>query len=92
MGSSPAGGAIVDTMPEPLRKLADRFTPTDGIVAAIIFIAAAFVIAVGFDFDVRETLEVLVTGVLLVGVMGIAGGIAWAVGCLVDRLTADASD
>ena len=79
-------------MSEPLRKLADRFTPTDGIAAAIIFVAAASVIAIGFDFDVGETLEVLVTGVLLVGVMGIAGGIAWAVGWLVDRLTADTSD
>ena len=79
-------------MSEPLRKLADRFTPADGIAAAIIFVAAASVIAIGFDFDVGETLEVLVTGVLLVGVMGIAAGIAWAVGWLVDRLTADASD
>ncbi len=79
-------------MSEPLRRLADHFTPTDGIAAAIIFIAAALVIAIGFDFDIRETLEVLVTGVLLVGVMGIAAGIAWAIGCLVDRLTADASD
>lgn len=79
-------------MPEPLRKLADHLTLTDGIAAAIIFVAAASVIAIGFDFDVRETLEVLVTGVFLVGVLGIAAGIAWAVGCLVDWLTADASD
>ncbi len=79
-------------MSEPLRKLADRLTPADGIAAAIVFVAAASVIAIGFDFDVRETLEVLVTGVLLVGVMGIAAGIAWAVGYLVDRLTDDAPD
>jgi len=79
-------------MSEPLRKLTDHLTPANGIVAAIVFAAAALVIAIGFDFDVGETLEVLVTGVLLVGVMGIAAGIAWAVGCLVDRLTADTSD
>ncbi len=79
-------------MSEPLRRLTDRLTPVDVIAAAIIFVAAASVIAIGFDFDVGETLEVLVTGVLLVGVMGIAAGIAWAVGCLVDRLTANAPD
>ncbi len=79
-------------MSEVPRKLTDHLTPANGIVAAIIFVAAALVIAIGFDFDVVETLEVLVTGVLLAGVMGIAAGIAWAVGCLVDRLTGDASD
>ncbi len=78
-------------MSEPLRRPTDRFTLSDGIAAVIIFVAAAAVIAIGFDFDVRETLEVLVTGVLLVGVMGVAAGIAWAVGHLVDRLTGDAS-
>lgn len=70
----------------------DRFAPSDGIAAAIIFIVAASVVAVGFDFDVGDTLEVLVTGVLLAGVMGIAGGIAWAVGHVVDLLTGDASN
>jgi len=80
-------------MSEPLRRLTEHhLTPANGIAAAIIFAAAALVIGIGFDFDVGETLEVLVTGVLLVGVMGIAAGIAWAVGCLVDRLTADTSD
>ncbi len=74
-----------------LRKRADRFTPSDGIAAAVIFIVTLIVIAVGFDFDVGDTLEVLVTGVLLAGVMGIAGGIAWAVGHVVDLLTGDAS-
>ena len=74
-----------------IRKIADRFAQRYGIVAAVIFIAAASVVAVGFDFDVTETLEVLVTGVLLVGVMGIVAGIAWAVGHLVDLLTGDAS-
>ena len=78
-------------MSEPLSKLADRFTPSGRIAAAVIFIASVLVIAIGFDFDVVETLEVLVTGVLLVGVMGIAAGIAGAVGYLVDRLTGDAS-
>ena len=43
--------------------------------------------AVGLEFDVRDTLEVLVTGVLLVGVLGIAAAIPWAVGGLVDLLT-----
>ncbi|MCH8051955.1 MAG: hypothetical protein IIC86_08060 [Chloroflexi bacterium] len=74
-----------------IRKITDRFAQRYGIVAAVIFIAAASVVAVGFDFDVTETLEVLVTGVLLVGVMGIVAGIAWAVGHLVDLLTGDAS-
>ena len=74
-----------------LRNLADRFTSSDGIIAAFIFIVTVLVIAVGFDFDVRETLEVLVTGVLLIGVMGIAAGIPWAVGHVVDLLTGDAS-
>ena len=78
-------------MSEPPRRLSDRFTPADGIAAAIIFIAAVLVIAIGFEFDVGDTLEVVVTGVLLVGVMGIAAGIAWAVGHLVDWLTGDAS-
>ena len=59
-----------------IRKITDRFAQRYGIVAAVIFIAAASVVAVGFDFDVTETLEVLVTGVLLVGVMGIVAGIA----------------
>ena len=74
-----------------LRRLADRFTRRYGIVGAIIFIVTAIVIAVGFDFDVRETLEVLGTGVLLIAVMGIAAGIAGAVGYVVDRLTDDSS-
>lgn len=74
-----------------LRKRADGFTPSDAIAAAVIFIVTVIVIAVGFDFDVRETLEVLVTGVLLIAVMGIAAGIAGAVGYVVDRLTDDAS-
>ena len=78
-------------MSEPSRKITDRFTPSDRILGAVIFIVSAVVIAVGFDFDVGETLEVLVTGVLLVGVMGIAAGIAWAVGHVVDLLTGDAS-
>ena len=77
-------------MSEPFRKRADGFTPSDAIAVAIIFIVTAIVIAVGFDFDVGDTLEVLVTGVLLAGVMGIAGGIAWAVGHVVDLLTGDA--
>lgn len=78
-------------MPEPLRRLADRLTRRYGIIGAFIFIAAASAIAIGFDFEVRETLEVLVTSVLLVGVMGVAAGIAGAVGYIVDRLTGDAS-
>jgi hypothetical protein len=71
-------------MSESLHKLTDRFTASDGIIAAVIFIVSVFVVALGFDADVGETLEVLVTGVLLVGVMGIAAGIPWAVGRLVD--------
>ncbi len=78
-------------MSEPPRKITDRFTPTNAIAAVVIFMAAALVVAVGFDFDVRETLEVLVTGVLLIVVLGIAAAIPWAVGGLVDRLTGDAS-
>ena len=74
-----------------LRGLADRLTRRYGIAAAFIFIVTVLVIAVGFDFDVRETLEVLVTGVLLIAVMGVAAGIAGAVGYVVDRLTGDAS-
>ena len=74
-----------------LRRVTDRFAQRYGIVCAIIFIVTVIVIAVGFDFDVRETLEVLVTGVLLFGVMGIAAGIAGAVGYVVDRLTDDSS-
>ena len=74
-----------------LHKITDRFTPADMIVAAVIFIVAAFVVAIGFDFDVKETLEVLVTGVLLVAVLGIAAAIPWAVGGLVDLLTDDDS-
>ena len=77
-------------MSESPRKLADRFTLSDAIAAAFIFIVTILVIAVGFDFDVRETLEVLVTGVLLIAVMGIAAGIAGAVGYVVDLLTGDA--
>ncbi len=78
-------------MSEPLRKITDRFSRVDGIAAAIIFIAAIIVVAVGFDLDVRDTLEVLVTGVLLVAVLGIAAAIPWAVGGLVDLLTDDDS-
>ncbi len=78
-------------MSEPLRKITDRFSPPDRLAAAVIFIVTVIVIAIGFDFDIVETLEVLVTGVLLVGVMGIAAGIAWAVGHAVDLLTGDAS-
>ena len=74
-----------------LRKITDRFTPADMIAAAVISIVAAFVVAIGFDFDVRETLEVLVTGALLVAVLGIAAAIPWAVGSLVDLLTDDDS-
>ena len=74
-----------------LRGLADRLTRRYGIVGAFIFIVTVLVIAVGFDFDVRQTLEVLVTGVLLIAVMGIAAGIAGAVGYVVDRLTDDSS-
>ncbi len=74
-----------------LRKITDRFTPADMVAAVVIFIVAAGVVAVGFDFDVRETLEVLVTGVLLVAVLGIAAAIPWAVGSLVDLLTDDDS-
>ena len=74
-----------------LRRLTDRLTRRYGIVAAIIFIVTVIVIAVGFDFNVRETLEVLVTGVLLIAVMGVAAGIAGAVGYVVDRLTDDSS-
>ena len=74
-----------------LRKITDRFTPADMITAAVISIVAAFVVAIGFDFDVRETLEVLVTGALLVAVLGIAAAIPWAVGSLVDLLTDDDS-
>ena len=69
------------------RKITGRFSRSDGIAAAVIFIVAASVIAVGFEFDIRDTLEVLVTGVLLVGVLGIAAAIPWAVGGLVDLLT-----
>ncbi len=78
-------------MSEPLRGLTDRFSRFDAIAAAIIFIVAASVVAIGFEFDIRDTLEVLVTGVLLIGVLGIAAAIAWAVGGLVDLLTGDAS-
>ena len=74
-----------------LRKITDRFTPADMVAAAVIFIVAAGVVAVGFDFDVAETLEVLATGVLLVAVLGIAAAIPWAVGDLVDLLTDDDS-
>jgi len=74
-----------------LREITDRFSLSDGIAAAVIFIVAAFVVAIGFDFDVAETLEVLVTGVLLVAVLGIAAAIPWAVGGLVDLLTGDDS-
>jgi hypothetical protein len=74
-----------------LRKITDRFSLSDGIAAGVIFIVAAFVVAIGFDFDVAETLEVLVTGVLLVAVLGIAAAIPWAVGSLVDLLTDDDS-
>ena len=74
-----------------LREITDRFSLSDGIAAAVIFIVAAFVVAIGFDFDVAETLEVLVTGVLLVAVLGIAAAIPWAVGSLVDHLNDDDS-
>jgi hypothetical protein len=74
-----------------LRKITDPFTPADMIAAAVIFIVAAFVVAIGFDFDVAETLEVLATGVLLAAVLGIAAAIPWAVGYLVDLLTDDDS-
>ncbi len=78
-------------MSESPRKITDRFTPSDAIGAAVIFIVTVLVIAIGFDFNVGDTLEVLVTGVLLAVVMGIAAGIAWAVGYVVDQLTGDAS-
>ena len=78
-------------MSETPRRLADHLAPSSLIVGAVSVIVTVLVIAIGFDFDVGETLEVLVTGVLLVGVMGIAAGIAWAVGHLVERLTEDAS-
>lgn len=78
-------------MSEPLRKITDRFSRSDAIAAAVIFIVAVLVVAIGFDFDIRDTLEVLVTGVLLVGVLGIAAAIPWAVGGLVDLLTDDDS-
>ncbi len=78
-------------MSESPRSLTDRLTRRYGIAAAIVFIITVLVIAIGFDFDVGDTLEVLATGVLLVGVMGIAAGIAWAVGHVVDLLTGDAS-
>ena len=74
-----------------LRKITDRFTAADMVAAAVILIVAAFVVAVGFDFDVKETLEVLVTGALLVAVLGIAAAIPWAVGGLVDLPTDDDS-
>ena len=73
------------------RKITDRFSRSDAIAAAVIFIVAVLVVAIGFDFDIRDTLEVLVTGVLLVGVLGIAAAIPWAVGGLVDLLTDDDS-
>ena len=91
MGSSPAGGAIAGNMSEPPRRLADHLTPSGLIAGGVSVIATVFVIALGFGFDAGETIEVLVTGVLLVGVMGIAAGIAWAVGHLVDLLTGDAA-
>ncbi len=78
-------------MSEAPHRITDRFSWSDGIAAAGIFIVAFIVVAVGFDFDVTETLEVLVTGVLLVGVLGIAAAIAWAVGGIVDLLTGDDS-
>ena len=78
-------------MSEQSRKITDRFSRSDAIAAAIIFIVAASVVVVGFEFDVRETLEVLVTGVLLIAVLGIAAAIPWAVGGLVDLLTGDDS-
>lgn len=77
-------------MSEPPRTLTDRFSPADGIVGGVTFVVAGLVIALGFDFGVAETLEVLVTGVALIGVMGIAAGIPWAVGRLVELLTEDA--
>ena len=72
-----------------LRSLTDRLVQRYGIAAVVTFFAAALVVAIGFDFDARETLEVLATGVLLVGVLGIAAAIPWAVGGLVDLLTGD---
>ncbi len=78
-------------MSEPLRRITGRFSWSDGIAVAVIFIVAAFVVAVGFEFDIRDTLEVLVTGVLLIGVLGIAAAIPWAVGGFVDLLTEDDS-
>ncbi len=81
----------MDVMPEPPpRTLADRSSPADRVVASAAVVVAVFVIALGFGFDVSETLEVLVTGVALVGVMGIAGGIAWAVGQIVEWLAEEA--
>ena len=75
-----------------IRKFTDRYTRRYGHASAVIFIVAFIVVAVGFDFDVIETLEVLVTSVLLVAVLGIAAAIPWAVGGLVDLLTGDASN
>ena len=62
-----------------------------GIKIIVPLSATFWVIAIGSGFDRIETLEVFVTSVLLVGVLGIAAGIPWAVGHVVDRLTGDAS-
>lgn len=74
---------------QPTRIVASNPWVRTVTVGTILFVVTTFVIALGFDFDARETLEVLVTGALLVGVMGIAGGIPWVVGRVIDRLTDD---
>ena len=61
------------------------------IVGGASLAAAAFVIALGFDFDADETLAVFVTSVLVTEALAIAAGLAWAVGKLLDALSDEPS-
>ncbi|MEX0683826.1 MAG: hypothetical protein WD904_02385 [Dehalococcoidia bacterium] len=75
-----------------MRELIDRYGLGETIVAVFGAITAVVIVAVGFDFEVSEVAEVLLTTSLVALLMGGFAGLAWIVGRILDALTRDPVD
>jgi uncharacterized membrane protein YjjP (DUF1212 family) len=73
-------------MSEYFRQIVERFGLPQLVVGVLAGIAGLFIIALGFDFDVNETLEVIVAGGVVLAAMGAFAGMAWGVGYVLDML------
>lgn len=69
-----------------MRELINRIGFANTVVGVIGAALAVLVIGAGFDFNVNDMLEVLVTGALIVAVLGAFALLAHVVGLILEMI------